>query len=89
MFGGEDRRRQHVVVDEADALAARTGDPGIAAFGESRVRLFDDGKRTACQRSHAFDNGARVVGRSVVHHHDFVGVVGHGLIEQRFENAFE
>ncbi len=63
--------------------------PALRPLARPEFGLFDHGERAARERAHAFDHRVRVVGRTVVDEHDFVRVVGHGLIEQRFEHAFE
>jgi hypothetical protein len=76
MFGDEHRRRQHVVVDEDDALAARLRDPPRCARGEPRVGWWITVKRAASRAAAALDDLRRLVGRAVVDEHDFVGVAG-------------
>ena len=85
----EVRQHQHVVVDENDALARRSRDPRVSPFGQTGVRLPDDGQAAAGALACAFDRSGGVVGRTVVDQHDLVLVFGNRLLETRVEHALE
>ena len=83
------RQRQHVVVDEDDALAARARDAGVAGRASPPLGCATTVKRTGRARARRLDHRRRCVGRAVVDEHDLVGVIADGLIETRFEHALE
>ena len=89
VLGREHRRRQHVVVDERDALAGAARDPGVARFREAAVALIDHGEPARRDPPRALDHGGRVVVRAVVHEHHLVRVGGDRLVEARFEHALQ
>ena len=73
MLFDEVRQRQHVVVDEDDALAARSRDAGVARVGQARrCSASRPSKRQVAPPPRALDHRRRVVGRAVVDQHDLV-----------------
>ncbi len=81
--------RQDVVVDEDDALPARTRDARVARLREPGVALRHDRQHAAGARANALDHRRSRVRGSVVDEHDLILAIAHGLLEARVEDSLE